>query len=82
MAEPRPFVLRSELADFAVVYEINAVAVTTVGLPKLRSRLHENILDVFHENRVQIMTPAYEKDPDEPKIPPPDAPAGALPGAP
>ena len=68
--QPAPFVLRTELADFAVVYEINAVAVSTVGLVHLRSRLNANILDVFHEERVQIMTPAYEGDPAEPKIPP------------
>ena len=78
--QPAPFVLRTELADFAVVYEINAVAVSTVGLFHLRSRLNANILDVFHEERVQIMTPAYEGDPAEPKIPPPPdvtAPQGA-----
>ena len=35
--------------------------------------LHElarNILDVFNEYGVQIMTPAYEKDPKEPKVVP------------
>ena len=26
--------------------------------------LHRNILDVFNEHSVQIMTPAYEGDPD------------------
>jgi hypothetical protein len=34
--------------------------------------LHRNILDVFNEHGVQIMTPAYEGDPAEPKIVPKD----------
>jgi hypothetical protein len=32
------------------------------------SALHRNILDVFNEYGVQIMTPAYEGDPEQPKI--------------
>ena len=34
------------------------------------SNLHRNILDVFNEYGVQIMTPAYEGDPHEPKLVP------------
>ncbi|HEY7751929.1 MAG TPA: hypothetical protein VH917_06520, partial [Ignavibacteriaceae bacterium] len=34
------------------------------------TELHRNILDVFNENHVQIMTPAYEGDPAEPKVVP------------
>ena len=34
--------------------------------------LHEHILDVFNENNVQIMTPAYEGDPEIPKVVPRD----------
>jgi effector-binding domain-containing protein len=30
--------------------------------------LHQNILDVFNENNIQIMTPAYEGDPADPKV--------------
>jgi hypothetical protein len=36
----------------------------------LYSRLHQNILDVFNEYCVQIMTPAYEGDPEVPKLVP------------
>jgi hypothetical protein len=32
------------------------------------SALHGNILDLFNEQGVQIMTPAYEGDPDQPKV--------------
>jgi hypothetical protein len=37
----------------------------------LYTSLHRHILDVFNEYGVQIMTPAYEGDPGEPKIVPP-----------
>ena len=30
---------------------------------RLYAELHRNILDVFNEYKVQIMTPAYEGDP-------------------
>jgi hypothetical protein len=36
----------------------------------LYTDLHRNILDVFNEFGVQIMTPAYEGDTPEPKIVP------------
>ena len=70
--KPVPFVLRQALADYAVVYEINAYAKSVNSLPKLKSALHGNILDVFNENLVQIMTPSYESDPETPKIAPTD----------
>jgi hypothetical protein len=34
----------------------------------LYTDLHKNILDVFNEYNVQIMTPAYEGDPEQPKV--------------
>ena len=36
----------------------------------LYTALHRNILDVFNEHDVQIMTPAYEGDPERPKVVP------------
>jgi hypothetical protein len=36
----------------------------------LYTALHRNILDVFNEHGVQIMTPAYEGDPPIPKVVP------------
>jgi hypothetical protein len=38
----------------------------------LYTALHRHILDVFNEYGVQIMTPAYESDPVEPKVVPKD----------
>ena len=34
--------------------------------------MHANILDAFNEYRVQITSPNYEADPDNPKIVPRD----------
>jgi len=70
LKEPPPFVLQLSLGDFAVNYEINAYTNDTSHLKRLYTLLHQNILDVFNENNVQIMTPAYETDPKIPKVVP------------
>lgn len=77
--DPAPFVLTTALGDFCVTYEINAITRDPGKMAQFYSRLHLNILDVFNEYGVQIMTPAYERDPEVPKVVPPerwhDAPA-------
>jgi small-conductance mechanosensitive channel len=70
--EPAPFVLQKKLGDFAVTYEINAFSGTPEAMLAHYSALHRNILDVFNEYGVQIMTPAYESDPVQPKLVPKD----------
>jgi small-conductance mechanosensitive channel len=72
LKQPPPFVLKKSLGDFAVNYEINAYCDDVANMNRHYSELHQNILDVFNENDVQIMTPAYEGDPAEPKIVPRD----------
>ncbi|MEM8631344.1 MAG: mechanosensitive ion channel domain-containing protein [Pseudomonadota bacterium] len=67
--EPNPFVLVTGLADYSVNYQINAFTTRGSRLPLIESELHKNILDVFQENAVQIMTPSYMADPEVPKIP-------------
>ncbi len=68
--ELKPFVLPKDLGDFAVTYELNVYCNHTSGLERIYGELHKNVLDVFHECGVQIMTPAYEGDPSEAKVPP------------
>lgn len=68
-ARPEPFVLWTALADYAINYQINAHTTRGNSIPKIKSDLHRNIVNVFNENGVQIMTPSYMADPDEPKIP-------------
>ncbi len=68
-ARPEPFVLWTALADYAINYEINAYTTRGGSIPRIKSDLHRNIVAVFNENKVQIMTPSYMADPAEPKIP-------------
>ena len=64
--------LKDSLGDFAVNYEINVFCDDVINIKSHYSNLHQNILDVFNENNVQIMTPAYEYDPEIPKVVPRD----------
>ncbi len=73
LKEPKPFVLQTALGDFAVTYEINVYCDTPALMPRFYTALHRNVLDVFNEYGVQIMTPAYEGDPAEPKLVPREA---------
>jgi small-conductance mechanosensitive channel len=72
LREPPPFVLQKALGDFAVTYEINVYSDQPQAGPLLYTALHRNILDVFNEYGVQIMTPAYEGDPEQAKVVPKD----------
>ncbi len=68
MKEPPPFVRQLALADFAVNYEINAYCDNAQAMFSLYDALHRNVLDVFNEYGIQIMTPAYRADPEVPKL--------------
>ena len=70
LVEPPPFVLHKELGDFCVTYEINAHCNDAKAMETLRTELVRNILDIFNEYGVQIMTPAYRQDPGVPKVVP------------
>jgi len=70
LKDPSPYVLQKLLGDFAVTYELNVYCNAPHNMMKIYTALHQNILDVFNENNVQIMTPAYEGDPHEPKVVP------------
>lgn len=70
MKEPPPFVRQQALGDFAVTYELNVYCDDAQAMIALYTELHRNILDVFNEYGVQIMTPAYESDPELSKVVP------------
>jgi len=72
LKDPEPFVLKKLLGDYAITYEINVYCSDVHGIAIHQSRLIENILDVFNENNVQIMTPSYISDPRIPKVVPAD----------
>ncbi|HEY1338199.1 MAG TPA: mechanosensitive ion channel family protein, partial [Bryobacteraceae bacterium] len=67
-----PFVMLKELGDFCVTYEVNAFCDDPRAMERIYGALHRHILDVFNEYDVQIMTPAYESDPEKPKVVPRD----------
>jgi hypothetical protein len=71
-AAPPPFVLQTSLGDFAVTYELNVSCGEPRTMASVYAALHRNVQDVFNEYGVQIMTPAYESDPDHPKVVPKD----------
>jgi small-conductance mechanosensitive channel len=70
LREPKPFILQKTLGVFAVTYELNAYSDQPHEMGKVYTQLHQNILDVFNEYGVQIMTPAYEGDPGTAKVVP------------
>jgi len=70
LKDPKPFVLQTGLADFAVNYELNAYCGDEKQTMALYSDMHRNIQDIFNQYEVAIMTPAYETDTPAPKIVP------------
>ena len=66
--ERKAFVLPKALGDFAVTYELNVFCDQANALELIYGELHKNMLDVLNECGVQIMTPAYEGDPEQPKL--------------
>ena len=70
LKEPKPFIRHKSLGDYAVNYELNAYCGDASQMNALYTEMHRNIQDVFNENGVQIMSPAYKGDPAEPKIVP------------
>jgi small-conductance mechanosensitive channel len=68
LTSPSPFVLQTGLGDFCVNYELNVYCSNPYEMFPLYTTLHKQILDVFNEYGVQIMTPAYMGDPQQPKV--------------
>jgi small-conductance mechanosensitive channel len=68
VAKPEPFVLQKSLDDFYVTYELNVYTDKPEKMTVFYSELHQNILDVFNEYGVQIMSPNYVADRVEPAI--------------
>jgi small-conductance mechanosensitive channel len=70
LAEPAPFVLQKSLNDFYVTYELNVYTDKPQKMGRFYSEIHQNILDIFNEYGVQIMSPNYKSDRTEPAIVP------------
>lgn len=70
--EPEPFVLQTGLSDFYPEYRLMAVIDQPETRGRVLSTLHATIQDLFNEYGVQIMSPHYRADPEEPLLVPPD----------
>ncbi|MEP4891193.1 MAG: mechanosensitive ion channel domain-containing protein [Aliiglaciecola sp.] len=69
-----PFVHIVELGDFSVTYKISGKLEEVKSLISSRTRLNREVLNVLHENAIEIMSPSFmnqRKIPDEIKIIPP-----------
>jgi small-conductance mechanosensitive channel len=68
--EPAPFILQTALEDFYVRYDLNVALVDMGRQGRVLSELHQHIQDVFNEYGVQIMSPNFEAQPDQPVLVP------------
>ncbi len=60
---PAPFVLQRALSDFYIEYDLHVAPVNPAQRLIMLSELHSNIVDVFNEYGVQIMSPHFEEQP-------------------
>jgi small-conductance mechanosensitive channel len=85
-AHPPPFVLQRALSDFYVEYELRAHLELPADPARVLSELHTHIQDAFNEFGVQIMSPAFESQPERSVVVPKskwfEAPAAAPKNAP
>ena len=72
-SEPEPFVLQKSLDDYSVNYQLNATTKDAVAMPQTHSSMNANIMDVFSEAGVEIMSPMFvaTRDGSEPTLPAP-----------
>ncbi|SDE48657.1 mechanosensitive ion channel family protein [Paraburkholderia lycopersici] len=61
LKEPKPFVLHTSLSDFYVKYELNVSTPNPSLYMQTLSDLYRNILDVFNEFGVQVMSPHFRQ---------------------
>ena len=69
---PAPFVLQRALSDFYVEYELFVYLDKPLERLYRLSELHQNIQDAFNTAGLQIMSPHFRSQPDEPVVVPRD----------
>jgi len=71
--QPEPFILQTSLDDFYVTYQVNAYTRNSHRQPFIYSELHKNILDVFHEAGIELLSPHFRsvRDGSALDMPPP-----------
>lgn len=65
---PEPFVLQRSLSDFYVEYELRFHIERPEARVRVLSALHAEIQDAFNAARVQIMSPHFEAQPEQPVL--------------
>lgn len=70
--DPPAFVTQAQLDDHFVKYSLTVVFVSLERRLEAISELNGEIQDAFNAAQLQIMSPHYVADPDEPKIIPPE----------
>ena len=70
-ADPKPFVMQTELDSYAVSYLLVARTMEPKRKRLIESALRQNVLDLFNEAGIEIMTPsvAAVRDANQPAIP-------------
>ena len=59
LAEPKPYVFKNKIAETNVLYQLNATTMLPEKMYFIKSDLNENILRVFSEAGIDLMTPQY-----------------------
>jgi small-conductance mechanosensitive channel len=72
LRDPPPRVLQRRLEDFYVRYQLIVAIDCRASHADVLNALLANIQDAFNEHGVQIMSPNYEADPEQPAIVPRD----------
>jgi small-conductance mechanosensitive channel len=72
LRDPPPHVLQRRLEDFYVRYQLIVALDSRASHAVVLDALLANIQDAFNEHGVQIMSPNYEADPEQPAIVPRD----------
>lgn len=63
--EPKPFVLQTALSDYYIEYQLNVAIQRPSSYVLILSDLNRNIVDIFNEFGVQIMSPHFRRQPDD-----------------
>ncbi|MBD0404292.1 mechanosensitive ion channel family protein [Flammeovirga sp. EKP202] len=67
-----PYVLQTSLDDYYVSYQLNAHTRQPQKIPRIYSKLHQNIQDIFAREKVEIMSPHYRANREDNEITIPD----------
>ena len=70
LKEPAPIIYQTGLGAFGVDYQLVVRLEPRVSRVATLTQLHQNIQDAFNEKGVQIMTPAFESQPEKPVVVP------------